>query len=355
MIRRILLVSLIVVVAGAAGAAAIGFGGGRGGAPEASTLPPRTVQVTRATLVDYLEVDGETSFGDPLPLRYTPPAAAAPPASPPASHPPTDDGLKLVTWLPPVGSSVERGKPVLRVDNRPVVLLYGPLPLYRGLAIGMEGPDVKQLEENLRALGYTGFTVDEEFSASTAAAVRRWQRSLDVPETGAVAPGQVVYAPGAVRIAEHKLRVGDSATGEVLTYTTTARQVKATVEPDKQRYLAVGTAVTVLVSDGSTLAGTVDGVRTSTEGQPRLEVLVSAAGQLPDGPVKVRFVVAERKDVLTVPVTALVALAEGGYGLQVVEGGTTRYVAVETGLFARGRVEIKSGGVREGTTVVVPR
>jgi multidrug efflux pump subunit AcrA (membrane-fusion protein) len=67
-----------------------------------------------------------------------------------------------------------------------------------------------------------------------------------------------------------------------------------------------------------------------------------------------RFVVAERLDVLAVPVVALVAFAEGGYGVQVVEGSTTRYVAVETGLFARGYVEVTSGDLRAGMTIVVP-
>jgi len=38
-----------------------------------------------------------------------------------------------------------------------------------------------------------------------------------------------------------------------------------------------------------------------------------------------------------VPVGALVALAEGGYGVQVIEGSTARYIAVKTGMFAGGR------------------
>ena len=68
----------------------------------------------------------------------------------------------------------------------------------------------------------------------------------------------------------------------------------------------------------------------------------------------VRFVASERPDVLTVPVAALVALAEGGYGLQVIEGGTARYVAVELGMFADGRVEVSGDGLAEGVTVGMP-
>ena len=58
---------------------------------------------------------------------------------------------------------------------------------------------------------------------------------------------------------------------------------------------------------------------------------------------------------LTVPVAALVALAEGGYGVEVVDGRRTRYVAVETGLFAGGRVEVTGDGLAEGMTVGMPR
>jgi multidrug efflux system membrane fusion protein len=68
----------------------------------------------------------------------------------------------------------------------------------------------------------------------------------------------------------------------------------------------------------------------------------------------VAFTAGERPDVLAVPVPALLALAEGGYGVQVVEGDTTRTVAVETGLFADGKVEITGNGLQAGLKVAVP-
>lgn len=55
------------------------------------------------------------------------------------------------------------------------------------------------------------------------------------------------------------------------------------------------------------------------------------------------------------PILALLALAEGGYGVQVVEGGTTRTVVVRTGMFAGGRVEVSGAGIAEGTVVGVPK
>ena len=71
--------------------------------------------------------------------------------------------------------------------------------------------------------------------------------------------------------------------------------------------------------------------------------------------VDVTFTAGARKEVLTVPVTALVALSEGGFGVEVVKGSTSSYVPVKTGLFADGRVEVSGAGVAEGTVVGVPK
>ena len=49
------------------------------------------------------------------------------------------------------------------------------------------------------------------------------------------------------------------------------------------------------------------------------------------------------------PVAALLALAEGGYGVQVVDGRHDPLRGGETGLFADGRVEITGDGLAEGT------
>lgn len=77
-------------------------------------------------------------------------------------------------------------------------------------------------------------------------------------------------------------------------------------------------------------------------------------GRLDAAPVDVTFTSEERADVLAVPVNALVALAEGGYGVEVVADGATSYVAVEVGLFADGMVEVTGEDLSEATTVVVP-
>jgi multidrug efflux pump subunit AcrA (membrane-fusion protein) len=97
-----------------------------------------------------------------------------------------------------------------------------------------------------------------------------------------------------------------------------------------------------------------------SEAETWIETVVSladpkAAVGIEAAVVNVVFTAAERKNVLTVPIGALVALAEGGYGVEVVEGSTTHYIKVETGLFANGRVEITGDGLNEGMTVGMPQ
>src|SRR5690606_29274660 len=124
-----------------------------------------------------------------------------------------------------------------------------------------------------------------------------------------------------------------------------------------------GLKATVELPDGNSAEGKVTRVgrvaeqKTGEDGTTAtIEVEVSVPGlkkTFDEAPVQVTFVSARRENVLAVPVGALVALAEGGHGVQVVENGATRYAAVDTGMFADGKVEI--GGLPEGTTVVVPK
>jgi len=46
-----------------------------------------------------------------------------------------------------------------------------------------------------------------------------------------------------------------------------------------------------------------------------------------------------------------VALAGGGFGLQILDGDSNRYVAVKTGLFASGKVEVNGPDLAEGMTI----
>jgi peptidoglycan hydrolase-like protein with peptidoglycan-binding domain len=241
------------------------------------------------------------------------------------------------------------------------------MPLYRTLRSGTEGADVRLVEQNLAALGYKGFTVDDEYTGATADAVREWQDDLGLPDTGTVAPGQVVVAAEQVRVVEHRLATGDPANGPVLSYTGTTRIVTVRLDVDKQQWVKAGITATVELPDGKRVQGTVTGVGTvattrtaNNQETTTIDVTVAVAdqnalGALDEAPVDVILQTEQRQNVLVVPVNALVALAEGGYGLQVVDGSTTRYVPVKTGMFANGRVEVSGDGVTPGLVVGIPK
>jgi len=342
---------VVVLAAGAAVAAAAGFGGGGGSGREApADLPPATARITRETMLDSQEEPGELGYAGQSVLAGRIPG--------------------VVTWMPVPGGVVTRGHVVYRVDDRPVVLLYGVVAAYRDLGPGVRGRDVRQLEANLAALGYHGFTVDDAYSPATAAAVRRWQDDAGLARTGRVELGRVLFSPGPVRVDAVTAGVNQSTGGgqEVLRYTGTGRQVTVTLDVSKQRLARAGVRVRVKLPAGQEVAGRVERVTSQVE-QPesadaepetRIQAVVRladdrAAAGIEAAFVSVVFTAGERRDVLAVPVQALVALAEGGYGLEVVDGAATRYVPVRTGLFANGRVEVSGAGLREGLTVGVPR
>lgn len=315
-------------------------------APASSAAkPPGRAPVTRTTLVRTEKVNGTLGYGD--------------------THLFAARGGGTVTWLPAEGSIIDRGQTVYRQDNKPIPLLFGALPVYRPLSTGVEGPDVRQFEENLAAMGYRGFTVDDSYTSATADAVKQWQDKLGLDQTGRVDATAVAVAAGPVRVGEVKAAVGDPATGPVFAYTSTTRVVSVELDVAKQQYVAVGIAATVTLPDDSTVEGKVSDVGTvakttaGAQAQTTISVDVSVAdqkalGTLDAAPVSVTLTSDRRENVLTVPIAALVALAEGGYGVQVIDATGSRYVAVKTGMFASGRVEVTGSGIAEGVMVGVP-
>jgi peptidoglycan hydrolase-like protein with peptidoglycan-binding domain len=351
---------VVALVATAGGVAfttgALGLGSDDPKASSSAKLPPATAAVTRQTLVDSKSEDGTLGYGDTTTIN--------------------NQQQGTVTWVPAEGQVLRRGTTLYRVNTLPVTLMYGTVPMYRRLANGVDdGPDVKQLERNLRALGYTGFTVDETFSSATATAVKAWQDDRGLTKTGAVEVGQVVFAPGAVRVDTAKLKVGGSAGpgSPALDVTGTNRIVSVALKVGDERVAKKGAQVKVELPGGEEVNGRITSVgkvahaadnsddpnAQTDPSDSTIDVTIALAkttssGAVDQAPVTVNFTSAEHKNVLSVPVAALLALSEGGYGVQVVEGTTSRIVAVETGLFADGQVEITGSGITAGTKVGVP-
>jgi peptidoglycan hydrolase-like protein with peptidoglycan-binding domain len=352
---RVALAVTAVLAVGLGVMAATGFDaglwGGEQSAETGSDVPATTAKVTKQTLVDTQTESGELGHGNQVGV--------------------TGKLAGTLTALPAAGSTVERGQAICRVDDTPVVLLYGTLPAYRTLAPDTKGADVEQFENNLAALGYGGFTVDNKYTAITATAVKKWQKALGLPETGTVEPGRIYYAAGAVRVDSQVAAVGDNVAPDkpLLQYTGSMRLITVSLDVADQRLAVKGASVTVTLPDGKTVPGTITGSETvvtpasssTPNSQPTttIDVTVSVADQnalagLDQASMRVAFTASQRENVLTVPVAALLALAEGGYGVEIVTGQTTKVVAVETGLFAAGRVEVSGEGLADGTTVGMP-
>jgi hypothetical protein len=349
--RKALTAVVVLAAGGAASVLLVNRGdAGQATSPAAQPLPVNTTKVTQQTLKDTETQNGTLGFG--------------------TTSPAVNRIAGTVTAVPDSGQELRRGNTVYSIDNKPTTLLYGALPAYRRLAVGTEGTDVLQLEQNLQAMGYTGFTVDDEYTSATATAVDEWQNDLGLDETGVVELGSVLFAPGHIRV--------DSVQGEegsplgpnqpVLNYTGTTRAVTVQLDAADQRLAVRGAAVSVALPNGENVVGKIQKVSTvvipadspDKDPQTKVEVIVAIANQQAvaawsSAAVDVTFTASERKNVLTVPVAALVALREGGFGVEVTDGTASRYVPVRTGLFASGQVEITGTGITAGTSVGIPK
>jgi hypothetical protein len=337
-----------------------------------------------------------TTSTTPSSTTTTTPPATAPPQSPPVSSPaattpPTSapdasagagggggggsggsgsdgggggGGTGTLTWLPARGAIIQRGEPLFRIDDRPVALLIGSVPLYRTLSTGVaDGPDVRVLEENLAALGVLDPAhVDDHFDGFTADAVRAWQRSLGVDDTGSVQPEDAVVEGSAVRVADLEARLGAPATGAVISVTGTSRLVTVRLDAVKQSLAKAGDTAEVTLPNGDAADAIVFAVgsvasKENDETSAHITVVLvlddqSKGKDLDQAPVTVDFTSARTKDALTVPVRALLARSGGTYAVVVVDGSHRRTVPVQLGAFADGYVAI-DGDLRAGDRVEV--
>jgi len=351
--RRVLAGVVAVAVLGTAGWWAVGHPGLDGGGGAATpAAPTATAQVERQDLSGQTKVDGTLGY-----------AGSATVQSPLSGR---------VTWLPTAGQLIRRGGTLLTVDNKPVQLFYGAKPAWRDLSVGVDdGPDIRQLERNLAALGYDPdhqMTVDAHYSWATRAAVKRWQQARGLDQTGTFTTGMpAVYLPWAARVNTLDATVGAQAAPGQPAYSVTSAVHQVTVDLDvsQQGYVKAGDRVQVVLPDGRRVKGRIGEVGrvAETQGQApnqttTIPVTVAldnpnAGGRLDQAPVDVYVTTQTRKGVLAVPVGALLALKEGGYGLETVDAaGQHHLVAVRLGVFSGGMVEVSGSGLRAGTKVV---
>jgi len=349
----------------------------------AQAPPPNTMKVEKRELSAMVSLSGTLTY------------QAAPDGSP---YSVINQAQGTYTELPVPGQVISQGKVVYRVNDSPVVLLYGSTPAYRTLSAGASGVDVAALNADLIALGYATTAqlsaTSSFFGSATTTAVEKLQAALGMTQNGTLSLGQAVFEPTAVRVTILSAQLGSTTqSGQtVMQGSSTTRQVQVAVDASQQTDVAVGDTVTITLPNNQTTPGVVSSVGTvaacpsnsgssgsssssATPGAdtcssgssgssttPTITVDVtpsdpSATSTWDQAPVQVTVTTASVPGALVVPVTALLARSGGGYAVEVVDpGGTHHLVSVSLGLFddADGLVQVTGSGLAAGQEVVVP-
>jgi hypothetical protein len=337
--------ALPVPLAAAAIAGAVAVVAIRGGqAAPAAPAPPRlaTAAVVRTNLVTTALTGGT--------LGYAP------------TRPVVNMVTGIYTWLPWPGATIRAGGVLYRVDNTPVTLMAGTTPAWRPFVLGMtDGPDVRQLQANLIARHFADGLLTAptgHYDLLTDYAVQRWQIASGMTATGWIPMGQVIFLPATILVGGMNVAVGESASGGQQPYqvTTGERTVTVPLTPALPP-VGVGEIVSIILPSQASTPGKVTAVGAVSATSGQLTVTPEqpqATGTGANVQVQVSLAVQSARGVLAVPVAALLALAGGGYGLEVVTpSGADRLVGVTTGLFAAGQVQVSGPGIAAGTRVEV--
>jgi peptidoglycan hydrolase-like protein with peptidoglycan-binding domain len=290
----------------------------------------------------------------------------------------------IVTWMPSAGTVVSRGQPIFRLDNQPVVLLYGMIPVWRGFASGMSpGPDIAQLETNLLSLGYgqsVGLKTDGTYTAADARAITAFTQSVGLVASSQLGFGTILFEPGPIVITGHSVVLGSrvGAGTQVVQVASTTPEVVAELSAAQAADIAVNTPATFLIGTTKSvnLNGRVSSISPSAQGNPagsgasssangssqNIQVTIEITDAPPDlplrsQPVLIQFQTKVVPSAYIVPITALIALVGGGYALQVDDGnGKSHLLAVTVGAIDEtdGVAQVTGVGVRQGLMVKAP-
>jgi multidrug efflux pump subunit AcrA (membrane-fusion protein) len=149
-----------------------------------------------------------------------------------------------------------------------------------------------------------------------------------------------------------------------MTTTSTRRIVTVALDTTRGSVAVEGARVTIELPSGDTVHGRIARVgktaqqEQSADGQgsspPTIKLtikLTERATAIDQAPVTVRLERGRRRNVLAIPVTALLARSGGRFAVEVADRSGRHVVPVTTGLFTSGFVEIEGAGLRPGMRV----
>lgn len=332
-------------------------------APTTSQSAPSTTQpapsTTARAAVEPREATPPTNDVPSAPMT----GAGQAPAGQQAPAVVEEEPPATLTALLEVGATANRGTVLYAADDEPTVALLGTIPAWRALDAGVEaGGDVRQLEENLVALGFgSGITVDDSFTSTTAMQVQAWESSIGRTEPdGRVEVGDIVFLSGVGDVIAHEAAVGDPVEpgDPILQLGSQQLVVKATIDANDAAVWEAGTTATLTWDNGETSEATVFGVsREVADGA--VEVVIALgdgdAGRPSGSPATIEVPEAQRDGVVAVPISAIVASPGGGDAVRVPAGDDAgdRIVPVKLGVVSEGWAEVAEG-LEAGWAVRLP-
>lgn len=364
--RKVIIGATIVLALGLVGvgtAAALGtFSAAEKNESEGNVFTGSTDVVTRGTLEGETTAVGTLHYADRYKFRGA------------------FEGV--VTKLPTPGTTLTQGDMIHQIGDEPSYLMHGNTPAWRTFEPDMSnGEDVTQLETALQQLGYFTGEPNSHYDWLTRSAIQKWQKDNDLVQNGILPLGRVVFAPEDLRVGTMIARVGDRANAEtdLCNVSSTRQIISANLKLSDQKLGVVGNSVKIRLPGGETTTGTISAVEpptdksaagdqknsdssqdSSSEKERIIPITVTpddpeATKNLQEASVTLGLISEKRENVLSVPLSALIALTPDQFGVEVVnDDNTTRKVPVTTGLFAGDRVEVTSDELSENQRVVVP-
>ncbi|MBJ2329410.1 peptidoglycan-binding protein [Schaalia cardiffensis] len=364
--RKVIIGATIVLALGLVGvgtAAALGtFSAAEKNESEGNVFTGSTDVVTRGTLEGETTAVGTLHYADRYKFRGA------------------FEGV--VTKLPTPGTTLTQGDMIHQIGDEPSYLMHGNTPAWRTFEPDMSnGEDVTQLETALQQLGYFTGEPNSHYDWLTRSAIQKWQKDNDLVQNGILPLGRVVFAPEDLRVGTMIARVGDRANAEtdLFNVSSTRQIISANLKLSDQKLGVVGNSVKIRLPGGETTTGTISAVEpptdksaagdqknsdssqdSSSEKERIIPITVTpddpeATKNLQEASVTLGLISEKRENVLSVPLSALIALTPDQFGVEVVnDDNTTRKVPVTTGLFAGDRVEVTSDELSENQRVVVP-
>jgi peptidoglycan hydrolase-like protein with peptidoglycan-binding domain len=267
------------------------------------------------------------------------------------------DGI-VTSVLHEAGALADAGDVLATIDLEPVVIAEGAVPMFRTLERGMTGPDVAQLQELLRSMGFLDGPADGAFGPVTEAAVKRWQRSIGASQDGIVDPGALLFVAGLpVRLEVSAIVGARIGAGSDLARVLGERPAfVATISPSQRAELATGMTVEITGPEGETWPAELGPFEAQPDGRYQAPLSGALCGDACDGiavagetALTGSIELVPETEGLVVPTSALVEQPSGGLAVTLADGGSADVrIVVEADGFAV--VE----GLALGTVIVLP-